>query len=110
MDSLFDAGPASPTAVTDQAVKRVGNHVDPAWMDKAMEALSMCASRREFTADDVWSLLNLWRVPEPREPRAMGAAMRQAKALGLIRPTGRYRQSQRIERHTGPMMIWEGCR
>lgn len=100
----------TPEAARDEAIDRVEDHAREDWMIAAIDAivkLSNTFPEDGFCGDDVWELLDTWNVPRPHEGRAMGAAMRTAGLQKLIRPTGVYRKSKRVERHAGPMMIWK---
>lgn len=54
-----------------------------------------------FTTDDLWKAF-----AHPPEPRAMGAAIRQARRDGLIVGTGEYVKSMRRECHARPIPVW----
>lgn len=87
--SLTD--PLAALAATDEAVKRVEDHADPAWKSLAIRTVRYVCERREFfTADDLWEA----GLPEPREPRAIGPVMRRAQTAGLCEQTGRQVPSQ----------------
>jgi hypothetical protein len=93
-------------AVRDRVLDSLAmTHTD--WIDRvAMPAIEQLArSRTEFTTDDVWYLVG---EDSPREPRALGAAMRQAARARLIRKTGVYRNSRRTDCHARPVAIWVG--
>lgn len=90
------------------AIAKVEQHADPSWLVSARQAVDNLAFLHdEFTTDLVWERLTLHDVPEPREPRAMGAVMRKAAADGLIEATGDYRQSTREVNHNRPVMVWK---
>ena len=79
------------------------------WMPAAERAIVRLARMGdEFTADDVWVILDRWKVKPPTEPRAMGAAMKNAQNAGLIVPTGSWRTSERAECHCRPVQVWRG--
>ena len=69
----------------DQAVAAVEEFADPAWKDVALRAIRHVAEHnRSFISDDVWdAMAQHYPHLEPREPRAMGAVMRQAVKDGL---------------------------
>jgi hypothetical protein len=98
--------PDVPAKIT--SIRRVHEHADPAWLAQAYSAIQhLCAQRFSFTSDDVWALLDARNVPAPREPRALGAVMRQAARDGLLEASGEYVQSERSECHNRPVAIWE---
>lgn len=114
MVAVAEPIPPTPAAARDAAIDRVERGADDAWMAEAAEAIEGVVDTdrvvgRGFTTDDVWAYLDLWRVPSPREPRAMGAAMRLAERAGIIQPTGEYRTSRRAECHCRPVRVWRGC-
>lgn len=86
----------------DEGLERVAaGH--SSWCDEAYRAVVLVAGQRdEFIVDDVWSY-----VDEPKEPRAMGAVMRQAVADGVIAPTETYRPSARRTAHRNPRRVWK---
>lgn len=90
----------------DAAIDRLEVAYDR-WIESAVEVIRRLAqSRRDFTTDDVWDGL---RGMEPPEARAMGAAMRRAKSLGLIDKTGKYENTRRTGCHARPVPVWRGC-
>ena len=105
--TLFEQPPPSPAVVTNSAVKRVRNNADPVWMGHALNGVRYCATKhREFTTDDVWAYLQAIGQDKNREPRALGAVMRQAKTLGIIEVTDRTRVSERVVCHQNPKRVW----
>jgi hypothetical protein len=58
----------------------------------------------EFTTDDVWSEMGDETIIEGR---AMGAAMRRARADGVCVPTQTYRPSDRPACHGRPVRVWQ---
>lgn len=77
------------------------------WMEEAAAAIRTCARfLRDFTTDAVWHTLEGHGVAPPRDPRAMGAAIRRAKKDGLIEATGEYRKSSRPECHRRPIPVY----
>jgi len=104
--TLFD--PVTAHAVTDEAVERADAHADADWMAAALEAVESCAERHAlFTTDDVYRYLSGVATDEPR---AMGAVMRKAQALGLCQATGDYRPSLRPQAHQNPKRVWQSLR
>lgn len=93
----------------DEAIARVSrSHAD--WIPQALMAVRYIARARghggTFTTDAVWAVLNGWGVGAPIEPRALGAAMRQASKLGLCEPTNLTSKSTRIDCHARPLRVW----
>jgi len=60
----------------------------------------------EFTTDDLWAALDRLMIDRPPEPRAIGAAMRAAKAAGYAEPTDRTKLSLRPCCHRRPVRVW----
>lgn len=78
-----------------------------AWVQKALKAIKwLCEHKSEFTTDHVWQVLTKVKVPEPKEPRAMGAAMRRAQSMGLVVATDRTVKSTRPDCHRRPVTVW----
>jgi hypothetical protein len=101
---------AKPTAeqAADEAIARVGSNADPGWVRSALDAVrSIALTRSRFTTDDVWELLERRGVQATHEPRALGAVIRMASKKGIIRSTGEYVKSKRVECHSRPVMVWE---
>ena len=99
MGTLFDAEDAR-----DEAIGRVGDAAPRDWMEDAKAAaIGVSLARFDFTTDDVWQVLG---DQAPPEPRAMGAVMKSLAGDGLIRPTGEYRKSVRVECHARPVAVW----
>lgn len=102
--------------VTDDAVEAAN---DPRWAPFALGALRLCAQTyHELTTDDVWATLDEIPVPRPREPRAMGAIIREGVAREWIVYTDRVMQSRRDKtadgkvHHTTKIAVYESllCR
>lgn len=75
------------------------------WQVDAVAAIrKVAAEQAELTTDDVWRALG--RDPDV-EGRAMGAAMRTASRLGLIRRTDRTVRSLRVACHRRDLRLWE---
>jgi hypothetical protein len=86
----------------NEALARVEEAAKEEWKEDVLNAIRMLAEVREyFTSDDVWM-----EVESPREPRALGAMMRQAKKLGWIEPTTSHVMSIRVACHRRPLRIW----
>ena len=91
----------------DAAIQQVEANADEGWLKAAHWAVVFLAEDGDpFTTDDIWEYVD--RHGKPREPRAMGAVMKQAAAEGLIEATGEYRKSKRVECHARPVMVWRG--
>lgn len=75
------------------------------WAALAFEAVRETARRhRTFTTDTVLEdHPHLEAIPERR---VLGAAMVEAKRDGLIEPTDRYAQSDRVQSHGRPKRCW----
>lgn len=106
--TLFDQQ-AEAKQAGDEGVARAEAHADAEWFELAKRvvyAMSV-ASTREFTADDVWEVMEL-RYPDAttHEPRAMGAVMRHAARAGWVRSTGRYVPGRRKVGHGHPTRVW----
>jgi hypothetical protein len=72
------------------------------WVEAALDAVKYVAeTAREFTSDDLWD-----HITQPREPRALGAVMRNAQKLGYIKATDRWTPSERVECHGRPVRVW----
>jgi di/tripeptidase len=95
--------------VTTEAIDRAGRNADPLWKKAALDAVCHIALNRriQFTTDEVWELLEQQGIRATHEPRALGAVLRTAQSRGLIKSTGNYRKSVRVECHSRPVMIWE---
>lgn len=97
-------GPDTADEARDAALARTAGAAPGTWIADARNIIGLLASSgREFSSDEVWSMLR-----HPPEPRALGAVMRQAAADGLIRGTGRTRPSTRPDCHARPVAIWVG--
>jgi hypothetical protein len=90
----------------DEAIEQVGNNA-PSFKETALAAIEHCSVHKaSFTTDDVWFELSQRSALPPREPRAMGAAMRQAEKAGLIRPLPEWKLSSRAICHRRPLRVW----
>lgn len=75
------------------------------WQLDALNAIRRIASAKEFfTTDDVWR--ELGKDPE-LEGRAMGAAVRIAAGMGLVRKTDRTTKSHRVACHRRDVRVWQ---
>ena len=59
-----------------------------------------------ITSDDLWSLASHCLRAYPREPRAMGAVMRNLHKFGYIKPLNKWQPSTRRECHGRPLRVW----
>jgi hypothetical protein len=100
--TLFDA--ALGEQERDHAIDRVEENADALWLAVAYNAVLDCARLHPwgFTTDDVWARIG----GPPREPRAMGAVMRRAKADGVIVPLDEWRLTARASAHRRPCRVW----
>lgn len=73
------------------------------WIARVVAMIRAQGSGTLLTTDDLWGALGDDR---PSEPRAMGAAVKHAAELNLIRSTGGYRKSSRPRCHARPVAIW----
>jgi hypothetical protein len=98
MSTLFDAEEAR-----DEALARAAFGAGD-WIGRARVAVERVAvTRFDFTSDEVWDLLGEDR---PDEPRALGSVMKAMARDGLIRQTGQYRKSGRVDCHARPVAVW----
>lgn len=103
--SLLDL--AAGLAARDEALVRVDRNADSRWKDHVDRTIRRLASTRaEITTDDVWQALADAGVEPPREPRALGSAMKRAAAAGEIAATDRIVQSARPACHARPVRVW----
>ena len=85
----------------DRALEQVDEHADEAWKAEAVATVEfLIASGKPWTTDDVWAV-----VGECREPRALGAIIREARRAGRIVSIG-YQQSTRAANHARPVAVW----
>lgn len=90
-------------AAKQEAIQRVGNHANEAWMEDAAWAIHIAAaSRPSFTTAEVWPLIR----EQTHDHRAMGAAMRIAQREGYIEPTLEWKQSDSTVNHRRPQRVW----
>lgn len=86
----------------DAAIEDVRRGAPVEWLAAAMSLIRSFPPGRLFTTDALWE-----KLPAPPEPRAMGAVIRHAADLGLIRSTGHYWKSGRVQCHARPVAVWE---
>lgn len=92
-------------AEREAALAQVSASTPQEWTEKARRAVWWLACNRpEFTADDVWMLLDEWEVPRPVEPRALGPILMRALRKGAIEDTGRMTPS--VRRHATKMTVY----
>lgn len=90
----------------DEAVRRVGLHADPEWVEHTLHVIwCLAVAHDEITTDDIWGTIG--EVAATHEPRALGAVMKKAAAKGWVSPTDRYRPSARPACHARPVRIWQ---
>lgn len=81
-----------------------------AWKIAASEALrQLIKSEEDFTADDVWELIEPFGV-KTHEPSAMGAVFNEAARAGWIVSDGMYRPSMRRGAHRRMVRVWRGAK
>lgn len=97
--------PESGEMKRDRSVRRVrGAHSQ--WVNQVIATIAAMPVGECFTTDDIWLL-----APKvPSEPRAMGAAITDARDMGYIRATGTYRKSVRPACHARPVAVWQRIR
>ena len=89
--------------VANDAIKVAEDHADDGWMVEAIAAVRSVASYGgEFTSDDVWAS----GLKKPRQPSALGAAIRAVAKDGSIVFTG-YMKSAQVSRHRAPTAVWK---
>lgn len=87
----------------EAAIDRAAAAASPEWLRKARRAvLDVASELDEFTTDDVWL-----RLPTVREPRALGAVLRELAGEGLIVRTDRTRPSDQPANHRRPVRVWQ---
>ena len=103
--SFFDAPRGR--LLRERAIEVVEQNADEEFRHGAIELLySLSRSHRELTSDDLWGQLHLHGIPRPREPRAMGAIMREGVRRGWIQPTDKHILSKRPACHRRPLRVW----
>lgn len=103
--SLFDLPEA--IEAREEAIARVDAHAEEQWKQACRNAIMEIASiKAEFSTDDIWEFMYQNNIEQPHENRAMGAVIREAHKLGIIKPTDRYVNSLRPECHRRPIKIW----
>jgi hypothetical protein len=104
-ETLFDVFIAEEER--DKALARVESHADDEWKKIALTVIrDIAIDQLELTTDDVWLAL-AERDCATHEPRALGAVMRRAAAVGIIERTDVTRRSVRSTRHRGDVRVWK---
>lgn len=89
----------------DEGIARADAAAPSDWRQRALAAGRMLArTRREFTTDDLWAVLD---GDKPREPRSLGAVMRSLQNEGLIESTEAHVKTERPEAHRNPKRVWQ---
>ncbi len=91
---------------TEDAIRRVTMSNEDYVAECVAVIQSLAERKQTLTADDVKAILDERNV-EAREPKAMGGAFRQAAKERLIRNSGAFVKSQRVECHSRPIAVWE---
>ena len=95
----------APEHALQAALTQVEAHAPADWKNAATAVLArLAATGKPFTTDDVWAAL-----PQPPEPRAIGALIKSAAQAGKIYRVG-WRSSSRPECHCRPVAMWEGVK
>lgn len=103
-DLLLDLAQAEQAA--DNAIAQAGEHADPQWTQRALDAVwDLAIGNATLTTDDVWALLAHVDTGT-HEPRALGAVMRTAAGKGWVYASDDYRKSQRPACHARPLRVW----
>lgn len=92
------------SVLLDESLARVKEH-NQLFVNAAFTAICARATQPgPFTSDDIWPHVYADSLVEPR---AMGAAFREAQSTGIIRSTGQFTRSKRAACHRRPVQIWE---
>lgn len=103
MTTILDAKAGE--ALRDAAIEQVGDN-NKRLRRRAVDAVRIVAYGKEtFTTDDVWQTLGD-EGSGGEEPRALGAAMRDAAKARVCEPTTEFRLSQRPCCHRRPVRVW----
>ena len=103
--NLYDAKRSE--EARDAALVNVTIGMAPDWEAIAIDVVRrLCSMQATFTTDDVWRALDASGSVTTSEPRAMGAVMRSAAAMGLCETTDRTCKSVRVRCHRRPLMVW----
>lgn len=105
--NLFDYLAAS--EAKEKAIDRAASGASPEWVT-SVSGIIRAFDGEFFTTDDVWRVCQEQGVEEPREPRALGAVMRDLAREGVIVATRDYRPSVRVACHSRPVRVWRRVR
>ncbi len=91
-------------AARDAALRRVDEHADPEWKDRALAAVRRtCEQMQDWISDDIWEVGGLGST---HEDRALGPIVRKASRLGWCRRVdGASRPS--VRSHGSSKPVWE---
>ena len=90
----------------EDALVAVREAADEKWYAAALERIRhLCLTRASWSADDIWEGLDGLDL-STREPRALGAVLRDACSKGWCVPSGSYQKTSRPEAHRRPVAIW----
>lgn len=91
------------TPEVDSIIEAAGNAAGEMWRAEALRVVEdLALTSSTFTADDVWEA----GLEKPREGRALGAVMRQARSAGFLEPTDTYVPSRIRSNHSKPQRVW----
>jgi hypothetical protein len=99
--------------LADEAVAQVERHADPVVVSQWVSLVwDLARKNEEFSTNLVVMAACSIRLPTLVEPRALGTVMRQARGLGIIRPTDRFEPDITPGAHARPKRIWRSliCR
>jgi hypothetical protein len=92
------------------AIQRATDHQEkrlPGWNERALKML-MYFSR--ITDDFITEDFRYWAekngLEEPGEPRAYGGIVLKASRMGMIIPTGHFRNMKNPKSHENPKRVW----
>ncbi len=91
-------------AKRDEALANVQRGAET-WVARVIDLIRMAPRGTELTTDGLWVGARALGL-KVAEPRAMGAALNNARKLGLVEATGVYRKSERPECHARPILVW----
>jgi hypothetical protein len=105
---MFEAYITEAKINRDRAMGKVGR-VNVDFVNDAIRTIEIVASRRrDFIVDQVWDqMVREDFAAMPTDNRAMGVAIREARKLGIIRPSGHFRASAQPQCHANPRRVWE---
>jgi hypothetical protein len=103
---LFDFDAERSAKKRDAAIQAVGDSHSQ-WVARCVLEIATLAKHNDtLTTDDVWKVMATQNAA-PREPRAMGSAMRTAARAGWIRATNEYRPTDAVQAHRRPIRVWK---